>query len=70
MHSGILVVKLEGKRPPGRPCNRWEGNVKQVLEETVGKELDTSCFGKGQGESSWEHTEESSGCRNCGEFLD
>jgi len=68
--SGIFVVKLEGKRPPRRPWIRWDGNVKQARKETEGKELDASGFGKGQEESWWKHTEESSGCRNCGEFLD
>jgi hypothetical protein len=29
----ILVVKLEGKRPLGRPRCRWEGNIKMDLEE-------------------------------------
>lgn len=48
MHSEILVVKWEGKRPLERPCIRWEGNVKQALEETEGMELDASGFGKGQ----------------------
>ena len=25
--------RLEGKRPPGRPRRRWEGNIKMGLEE-------------------------------------
>jgi hypothetical protein len=27
----IMVGKPEGKRPPGRPRPRWEGNVKMDL---------------------------------------
>jgi len=46
-----LVVKWEEKRQSGRPSIRWEDNVKQALEETGGKELDVSGFGKGQVES-------------------
>ena len=29
----VLVGKLEGKRPLGRPRRRWEGNIKLVLQE-------------------------------------
>jgi hypothetical protein len=29
----VLVWKPEGKRPPGRPRRRWEGNVRMDLEE-------------------------------------
>jgi hypothetical protein len=28
---GVLVGKLEGKRPPGRSRHRWEGGIKMVL---------------------------------------
>jgi hypothetical protein len=31
----ILVGKLEGKRPLGRPWSRWEDNVKMDLWEIV-----------------------------------
>jgi hypothetical protein len=30
---GILVGKLEGKKPPGRPRRRWENNLKMDLRE-------------------------------------
>jgi hypothetical protein len=30
---GVLVGSPEGKRPLGRPRNRWEGNVKTDLRE-------------------------------------
>jgi hypothetical protein len=29
----ILVGKLEGKRPLGRPIRGWEGNIKTDLRE-------------------------------------
>ena len=29
----VLVGKLEGKRPLGRPRRRWEDNIKLDLEE-------------------------------------
>jgi hypothetical protein len=30
----VLVGRLEGKRPLGRPRHRWEGNIKLDLRET------------------------------------
>jgi len=30
-----LVVKPEGKRPPGRPRRRWEDDIKTDLQEVV-----------------------------------
>ena len=32
MHK-VLVRKLEGKRPLGRPRRRWDGNIKMDLQE-------------------------------------
>jgi hypothetical protein len=32
----VLVDKLEGKRPIGRPRCRWEGNIKMDLQEVGG----------------------------------
>jgi len=29
----VLVGKHEGKRPPGRPTGRWEGNIKMDLHK-------------------------------------
>jgi hypothetical protein len=29
----VLVGKLEGKRPLGRPRRRWEDNIKMYLQE-------------------------------------
>ena len=34
----VLVGKLEGKRPLGRPRYRWEDNIKMDLQE-VGRGL-------------------------------
>jgi hypothetical protein len=32
MHM-VLVGKLEGKRPLGKPRRRWEDNIKMVLQK-------------------------------------
>jgi hypothetical protein len=32
----VLVGKLEGKRPVGRPRRRWEDNIKMDLQEVGG----------------------------------
>ena len=32
----VLVGKLEGKRPLGRPRRRWEDNIKMDLQEMGG----------------------------------
>ena len=32
----VLVGKLEGKRPLGRPGRRWEDNIKMDLQEVGG----------------------------------
>jgi hypothetical protein len=31
--NGLLVGKLEGRRPPGRPRRRWMDNIKMALGE-------------------------------------
>jgi hypothetical protein len=31
----VLVEKLEGKRPLGRPRRRWKDNIKMDLQEVV-----------------------------------
>ena len=33
MHTGVLVGKPEGKKPPGRPMCRWADNIKMDLQE-------------------------------------
>jgi len=32
----VLVGKLEGKKPLGRPRRRWEDNIKMDLQEVGG----------------------------------
>ena len=32
----VLIGKLEGKRPLGRPKRRWEDNIKMDLQEVGG----------------------------------
>jgi len=39
---------LEGKRPLGRPCRRWENNLKTVLEVGWGG-MDWIDLGQGKG---------------------
>ena len=36
----VLVGKLEGKRPLGRPRHRWEDNIKMVLQEVGCRGMD------------------------------
>ena len=33
MYIGFLWVKLEGKRPHGKPRRRWEDNIKMDFQE-------------------------------------
>ena len=35
-NNRVLVGKLEGKRPLGRPRRRWEDNIKMSLQEVGG----------------------------------
>jgi hypothetical protein len=37
---GVLVGKLEGKRPFGRPMHRWYINVKMDLQEVEWRGMD------------------------------
>jgi hypothetical protein len=32
-YTGFLLEKPEGKRPLGRPSNRWEDNIKMGMQE-------------------------------------
>jgi hypothetical protein len=32
IHSGFLVRKPEGKRPPVRPSHGWEDNIKMEVK--------------------------------------
>jgi hypothetical protein len=31
----ILIVKSEGKKPLGKPRNRWEGNINGFIKEKL-----------------------------------
>jgi len=46
----ILVRKLEGRRPTGRPTHRWEENIKMYLQE-LGWETCTGLIWLRRGES-------------------
>jgi len=61
----VLVGKLEGKRPIGRPRRRWEDNIKVDLQEVdvvvwTGSEVAGIC----------ECGNEPSGSIKCGEFFE
>jgi hypothetical protein len=40
----ILVGKLEGKRPLGRPRRRWENNIKMDVGEMSSSGTDWICL--------------------------
>jgi hypothetical protein len=68
----ILVEKLEGKRPLGRPRRRLVYNIKIYLRDL---ELDgMGCIylaqDKGPVEGSCEHSDEPSGSLKCWELLE
>jgi hypothetical protein len=46
----ILMEKLVGKRPPGKPQRRWEENIKIHLREISGK---LGVDGDGPGSWQW-----------------
>ena len=39
----VLVVKLEERRPLGRPTRRWENNIKMDLHEVEHSTMAGSC---------------------------
>jgi hypothetical protein len=45
----VLVGKPEGKRPLGRPRQRWEDNIKTYLQEVVGGCGDWTELAQGRG---------------------
>ena len=64
----VLVGKPEGKKPSGRPKQRWEDNIKLDIQEV-------GCGGhglarQGQVAGTCEWGNERSGSIKCGEFLD
>ena len=67
----VLVGKLKGKRPYGRPKHRWEDNIKMDLQEVGWGSMDWIDLA----ENSlrwWDFKcgNEPSGSIKCGKFLD
>ena len=48
----VLVGKLEGKRPLGRPRSRWVDNIKMDLQEVGCGYMD--CIGLAQDRDRWQ----------------
>jgi hypothetical protein len=69
-HTGLLVGKPEGKRPPGRRSRRWEGNIKIGLREIGWVEHGVDKSGSGQVAGSCEYRGKPSGSVKYGEFLE
>ena len=67
----LLVEKLEGKRPRGRPRHRWEDNIKIDLQEVGcgGHGLVRAGSGYGQVAGTCKCGNEPSGSINVGIFL-
>jgi hypothetical protein len=42
-----IVVKPEGKRPPGRPRRRWDDDIKMNLQEWDGCRIGLICLNIG-----------------------
>jgi hypothetical protein len=68
----ILVGKLEGRRPLGRPRRRWMENIEIYLREIGWDGMACTGSGSGQGpvEGSCEHGYEPSGSIKCWEVLE
>ena len=67
----VLLGKLEGRKPLGRPRRRWEDNVKMDLQEVGwGHGLDRSGSEEGQVSCCCECGNETSGSKKCGECLE
>ena len=65
----VLVGKLEGKRPLGRPRRRWVDNFRMDLQEVGCGYVDW--IGLAQDRDRWrERVNEPSGSVKCGDFLD
>jgi hypothetical protein len=68
----VLVGRLEGKRPLGRPKCRWEDNIKMDLQEVECGGMDW--IGLAQDRYGWQTRVNAvlnlSGFIKCGEFLD
>jgi hypothetical protein len=72
VYHRVLVRKLEGRRPLGKPRRRWEDNINMDLQEAGcgGYGLDRAGSGQGQVEGTCEYVNELSGSIKRGEFLD
>jgi hypothetical protein len=68
----ILVGKLEGKSPLGRPRLRWEDNIKMDLREIAWDGMDWIDLAqyKTPVEGPCEHGNEPSGSIKCWEILE
>ena len=44
----VLVKKLEGKRPLGRPMRRWEDNIKADIQEVGCRRMDRIELARGR----------------------
>jgi len=66
----VLVGKLEGKRPLGRPRRRWECNIKIDLQEVGCGVWNGSSWLRIGTRGLCECGGELSGSIKCGEFLD
>jgi hypothetical protein len=66
----VLVGKLDGKRPLGRPRSRWGIILRLICKNWDGVGLDWSDSGQGQVAVTCECGYEPSGYIKCGEFLD
>jgi len=68
----ILVRKLEGKRPLGRPTHSWEDDIKMNLKETGYKDVDWIHLAEDRSPmaGSCEHGDEPSGSTRSRELHD
>ena len=67
----ILVGKLEGKRPLGRPTRRWENNINESSGSGMWEYgLDRVSRGQGKVAGTCDCGSEPLGSIKCGEFLD
>jgi hypothetical protein len=64
----LLVEKLEGKRPLGKPRRRWVDNIKRDLGEVGWGDVDW--IGLAKVESSCEFGIEPSGSMKCWETIE
>ena len=70
---GVLVGKIEGREPLGRPRRRWEDNIQMDLQEVGCGDLDWTDLAEDR-DRWWSLVNavinEPSGSLKCGEFLD